>query len=110
MECDVLIKGGEVIDPSQGLRGVRDVLVTGDRIAGVVEAAAEVTAKHTIDARGLLVVPGLCPAAELPDVVQARVAKLLQQCRERARVAGMRIVLDQIDRRSDQVQVVQEEV
>jgi len=60
--------------------------------------------------RHLLVVPGLCPAAELTNVVQARVAKLLQQCRERARVAGMRIVLDQIDRRSDQVQVVQEEV
>ncbi|MFP6593027.1 MAG: amidohydrolase/deacetylase family metallohydrolase [Candidatus Latescibacterota bacterium] len=59
MECDVLIKGGEVIDPSQGLRGVRDVLVTGNRIAGVVEVVAEVTAKHTIDARGLLVVPGL---------------------------------------------------
>ena len=50
MECDVLI---------QGLRGVRDVLVTGDRISGMVEHAASVTARHTIDARGLLVVPGL---------------------------------------------------
>ena len=59
MECDVLIQGGEVVDPSQGLRGVRDVLVTGDRISGMVEHAASVTARHTIDARGLLVVPGL---------------------------------------------------
>ena len=59
MECDVLIQGGEVVDPSQGLRGIRDVLVTGDRITGVVEGLVEVTAKHTIDARGLLVVPGL---------------------------------------------------
>ena len=60
--------------------------------------------------RHLLVVPGLCPAGELTGVVQARVAELLQQCRERARVAGMRIVLDQIDRRSDQVQLVPVEV
>jgi len=60
--------------------------------------------------RHLLVVPGLRPAGELNGVVQARVVELLQQCRDRARVAGMRIVLDQIDRRSDQVQVVQVEV
>lgn len=59
MECDVLIQGGEVVDPSQGLRGVRDVLVTGDRITGLLEASTGVTAKHTIDARGLLVLPGL---------------------------------------------------
>ncbi len=59
MECDVLIQGGEVIDPSQNLRGVRDVLVTGDRITAVVESAQGVTAEHTIDARGLLVMPGL---------------------------------------------------
>ena len=45
MECDVLIQGGEVVDPSQGLRGVRDVLVTGDRISGMVEHAASVTAR-----------------------------------------------------------------
>jgi len=57
--------------------------------------------------RHLLVVPGLRPAGELTGVVQARVVMLLQQCRDRARAAGMRIVLDQIDRRSDQVQVVQ---
>jgi len=59
MECDVLIRGGDVVDPSQGLRGVRDVLVTGDRITGITESTESVTAKHTIDARGLLVVPGL---------------------------------------------------
>ena len=25
MLCDILIRGGEVIDPSQGVRGVRDL-------------------------------------------------------------------------------------
>ena len=59
MECDVLIQGGEVIDPSQGLHGVHDVLVTGGRITAVVKRAEGVTAEHTIDARGLIVVPGL---------------------------------------------------
>jgi dihydroorotase len=59
MECDVMIQGGEVVDPSQNLHGVRDVLVTGDRITGIVASAEGVTAEHTIDARGLLVMPGL---------------------------------------------------
>lgn len=60
MQCDVLIQGGEVVDPSQNLRGVRDVLVSGDRITAVVEpGTGPVTAEYTIDARGLLVVPGL---------------------------------------------------
>lgn len=60
MQCDVLIQGGEVVDPSQNLRGVRDVLVSGDRIAAIVEpGTTQVTAEHTIDARGLVVMPGL---------------------------------------------------
>ena len=59
MECDVLIRGGEVIDPSQSLRGVRDVIVSGDRIVALRKGASDVEANHTIDARGLFVVPGL---------------------------------------------------
>ena len=35
MQYDVLIRGGEVIDPSQSLRGVRDVAVKDGRIAAV---------------------------------------------------------------------------
>jgi dihydroorotase len=59
MKCDILIRGGEVIDPSQNLRGVRDVAVSGGKIARVAESLADVEAKDTVDARGLLVVPGL---------------------------------------------------
>ncbi len=59
MKCDVLIRGGEVIDPSQNLRGVRDVALDGGRIVRVAERITDVDARATIDARGLLVVPGL---------------------------------------------------
>lgn len=57
---DVLwIRGGRVIDPSQGLDRVGDVLVRG----GVVEAVGEVGRRprgaRVIDAGGLIVCPGL---------------------------------------------------
>jgi dihydroorotase len=55
----VLIRGGEVIDPSQSLQAVRDVLVADGRIVAVTPDAGAVTAEHTIDARGLFVMPGL---------------------------------------------------
>ena len=44
MQCDVLIRGGEVIDPSQQLRGVRDIMVRNDRIIAVAEVGGEVDA------------------------------------------------------------------
>lgn len=59
MQYDLLIRQGEVIDPSQGLRGVRDVAIRGDRIAAVAERLPAADARETVDARGLLVVPGL---------------------------------------------------
>ena len=40
MQCDILIRGGEVIDPGQQLRGVRDLAVCGDRIAALAENLA----------------------------------------------------------------------
>ena len=59
VNCDILIHGGEVIDPSQNLRGVYDVAVTDGKIAAVAESLADVTATNTIDARGQVIVPGL---------------------------------------------------
>ena len=59
MKCDILIKGGEVIDPSQNLGGVRDVAVSGGKIIAVEESLADHEAPDVIDARGLLVTPGL---------------------------------------------------
>ena len=41
MQCDILIQGGEVIDPSQQLRGVRDVVVRDGVILSVAENITE---------------------------------------------------------------------
>lgn len=59
MQCDVLIRGGTVIDPSQGISGIRDVAVTGDRIVALANELRDYQPEHIIDARGQLVVPGL---------------------------------------------------
>ncbi len=59
MQCDILIRGGRVIDPSQGISGPRDLAVSGDRITALAGNLAAYQAAQVIDARGQLVVPGL---------------------------------------------------
>ncbi len=56
---DMLIKGGTVIDPAQGLHAVRDVAIAGGRIAALDNEIYEETAQTVIDAAGYLVAPGL---------------------------------------------------
>lgn len=56
---DLLIKGGRVIDPSRRLDAVRDVAITGGRIAAVDANLAAADAASTIEATGTFVVPGL---------------------------------------------------
>jgi dihydroorotase len=56
---DLLIKGGRVIDPSRRLDAVRDVAISGGRIAAVESNLAAADAASTLDAAGKLVVPGL---------------------------------------------------
>ena len=58
-EYDLLIKGGTLIDPAEGMHAVRDVAIAGDRIASVSEDIAEDEARTLIDASGKLVTPGL---------------------------------------------------
>jgi dihydroorotase len=55
---DLIIRGGRVIDPSTGLDAVRDVAISGGRIAAV-EANIAGDAAETIDARGKIVAAGL---------------------------------------------------
>jgi dihydroorotase len=56
---DLLIKGGDVIDPSQKLRGVRDIGIRNGVVELVqVDIPAE-RALRVVDAKGRLVVPGL---------------------------------------------------
>lgn len=56
---DLLIKGGRVIDPRNQIDGVRDVAIADGKIAAVESSIAPTEAERTIDARGLIVSPGL---------------------------------------------------
>ncbi|HUB94275.1 MAG TPA: amidohydrolase family protein [Stellaceae bacterium] len=56
--CDILIRGGEVIDGTGGEPVRADVAILGDRIAAIGPAASGADAKLTIDAGGLVVTPG----------------------------------------------------
>ena len=59
MQYDLLITGGEVIDPSANLRGIMDVGISGGRIVEVAPSLPANQAKRTISAKGMLVMPGL---------------------------------------------------
>ena len=56
---DLLIKGGRVIDPSQGMEAELDVAVRGAKIASVAQGIPEEQAGQVIRAHGMLVTPGL---------------------------------------------------
>jgi len=57
----LLIRGGRVIDPAQGIDGINDVLVRDGLVVGVGPEGAQQIGKAdaTIDAVGLVVCPGL---------------------------------------------------
>jgi dihydroorotase len=59
MRFDLLIKGGEIIDPATGTFGLGDVAVRRDRIVAVERDIPATSAFRVIDASGLLVTPGL---------------------------------------------------
>lgn len=56
---DLLLKGGHVIDPRSNLSAVRDVAITGGRVAAVAANIPATQAKQTVDVTGLYVTPGL---------------------------------------------------
>ena len=56
---DLLIKGGHVIDPANGVNAVMDVAVSGAKIAQVAANIDPAQALRVADATGLHVVPGL---------------------------------------------------
>ena len=59
MKYDLLIQHGDVVDPGGGLKGLLDVGVSGGKIVEIGPALAAGEAHRTINARGLLVTPGL---------------------------------------------------
>jgi dihydroorotase len=56
---DLLISGGEVLDPGSQRAGRMDVAVTGQRIAAVAPDLPRSSARDVVDATGQLVTPGL---------------------------------------------------
>src|SRR5437879_5344013 len=56
---DLLIKGGEVLDPSQALRGRRDIGIRYGLIEAVEPDIPAARALRVLDAGGKLVTPGL---------------------------------------------------
>jgi dihydroorotase len=56
---DMLLKGGHVIDPKNGIDRVMDVAIAGGKIARVAAAINSSDAKQTVDVAGLYVTPGL---------------------------------------------------
>ncbi len=59
MSYDIVIRGGEVIDPSQQMRQLADVAVLNGRIAAIEPSIDCASARTVIDARGQIVTPGL---------------------------------------------------
>jgi dihydroorotase len=56
---DLLIKDGLVVDPFQGLCGKRDIAVSDGRIEAVEQCISSTNVKKVIDAKDMIVVPGL---------------------------------------------------
>ena len=56
---DLVIKGGDVLDPSQSLRGKRDIGIRWGAIEAIEPEIPAARALKTIDASGKLVTPGL---------------------------------------------------
>ena len=56
---DLVIKGGDVLDPSQALRGKRDIGIRWGMIEAIEPEIPAARASKTIDASGKLVTPGL---------------------------------------------------
>jgi len=56
---DLILKGGHVIDPANGVNAVRDVAIRAGKIAAVEANLPAGAARKTIDVSGLYVTPGL---------------------------------------------------
>ena len=56
---DLLIKGGTVVDPAQGVNGPANVAFVNGKVASVATGISEDDATEVLDATGLIVTPGL---------------------------------------------------
>lgn len=56
---DLLLTGGTVLDPAQGIHGRRDIAFTDGLVAKVAERIDAADAKNSVDVAGKLITPGL---------------------------------------------------
>jgi dihydroorotase len=56
---DLILRGGRLLDPRNGIDGVMDVAIADGTIAAIAESIDPSQAPIVVDARGLMVVPGL---------------------------------------------------
>ena len=67
---ELLVKGGVVIDPAQGIHDQRDIGISQGKIVALAGDIAPSEAKRVIDAKGKLVTPGLIDIhAHVADVI-----------------------------------------
>jgi len=58
-QYDLLLKGGHLIDPKNGISGVRDVAVLDGKVAEVAESIPASKGFKVVDCKGLYITPGL---------------------------------------------------
>ena len=58
-QYDLLLKGGHVLDPKNNVNAVRDVAISGSRVAAVTADIPAAQARKVLDVQGLYVTPGL---------------------------------------------------
>lgn len=54
----ILIKGGRIVDPSQGVDMVGDLLLSGGKVAGLEKSISSSNGARVVDAAGMVVSPG----------------------------------------------------
>ena len=59
MKYDLLIKGGTLVDPAQGIHELKDVAFSNGRVATVAANVTTADARQVVDAGGRIVAPGL---------------------------------------------------
>src|SRR5205823_9913014 len=73
--CDLVIQGGRVLDPETGLDAVRNVGITGAKIARI--SAETLDGKRVISARGLVVAPGFIDLHQHGQDIESQRVKAL---------------------------------
>ena len=55
---DLLLRGGRVIDPAQGIDGLKDVAIRGGKIAAIQSDILPTSAREVVDVTDKIVLPG----------------------------------------------------